>query len=231
MEIIFHYGDPYRQYFGDDYFIEQPRSFIFGQISQYIEIEPTGKSGIIGARFLPDGAVPFLPVPITELENKAVSLADLFGEAGKQLEVDVITAENTNERIQLIEAFLLSHLEEPAVIDRITKNCVNIIFQAGGQLDMSSLAQQAQVNRRNMERRFTATIGMSPKQLSRIVRLQATIRMLEQQQFTSLTSLAYENGYYDQAHFIKDFKEFTGISPRSFFARNLELATLFASAE
>ena len=82
-----------------------------------------------------------------------------------------------------------------------------------------------------MERKFMMVIGMSPKQLSRVVRLQATLKMLEQKQFTSLTSLAYENGYYDQAHFIKDFKEFTGHSPKSFYADNLKLSTLFIAAE
>ncbi|MGZ5220708.1 MAG: helix-turn-helix domain-containing protein, partial [Chitinophagaceae bacterium] len=82
-----------------------------------------------------------------------------------------------------------------------------------------------------MERKFVSAIGLSPKQLSRVVRLQATLKMLEQQNFGSLTSLAYENGYYDQAHFIKDFKEFTGTSPKFFFSENLKLATLFASVE
>jgi AraC-like DNA-binding protein len=72
---------------------------------------------------------------------------------------------------------------------------------------------------------------MSPKQLSRVVRLQATLKMLEQNKFSTLTSLAHENGYYDQAHFIKDFKEFTGMSPKSFFSGNLKLAALFVSTD
>ena len=104
-------------------------------------------------------------------------------------------------------------------------------MQSHGQTDMDELAGMVSVNRRNIERRFATSIGMSPKQLSRAVRLQATLRMLEQKNFTSLTSLAYENGYYDQAHFIKDFKEFTGIKPKSFYARNLRLAALFSSEE
>ncbi len=126
---------------------------------------------------------------------------------------------------------MLTHLAEPRAIDVITKACVEVIVQSQGQLDVVELADKMNVNRRNIERRFTSVIGMSPKQLSRVIRLQATLKMLEQKKFTSLTSLAYENGYYDQAHFIKDFKEFTGISPKSFYAENLKLATLFASAE
>ena len=93
------------------------------------------------------------------------------------------------------------------------------------------LADKMNINRRNMERRFTSAVGLSPKQLSRVARLQATVKMLDEKQYNSLTSLAYENGYYDQAHFIKDFKEFTGLSPKSFFSENLKLTTLFATEE
>ena len=82
-----------------------------------------------------------------------------------------------------------------------------------------------------MERKFISVVGMSPKQLSRIVRMQSTLKMLEQKNFASLTSLAHENGYYDQAHFIKDFKEFTGMSPKLFFGGNMKLSALFIAAE
>ena len=104
-------------------------------------------------------------------------------------------------------------------------------MQSRGLIDVSSLSEQMNINRRSIERRFASVIGMSPKQLSRVVRLQSTIRILEQKNFTNLTALAYENGYYDQAHFIKDFKEFTGMSPKTFYAENLRLAAVFASAE
>jgi AraC-like DNA-binding protein len=55
--------------------------------------------------------------------------------------------------------------------------------------------------------------------------------MMNEKRFANLTSLAYENGYYDQAHFIKDFNEFTGVSPKEFYARHLQMSALFAGAE
>jgi AraC-like DNA-binding protein len=229
MEMIFHHGDLYRQYFDDGTSVLQPRSFIFGQITTYLEIAPTGTSGIIAARFLPEGLAPFLPVSVSALEDKAVDMRALFGDKGKTLEEGILKATNTKQRLQLIESFLLSLLEQPQTIDTITKACVEAIIGSQGQMDMTELAGQVNINRRNMERRFASVIGISPKQLSKVVRLQATLRMLEQKKFTNLTSLAYENGYYDQAHFIKDFKEFTGISPRLFYVENLKFAALFAS--
>jgi AraC-like DNA-binding protein len=231
MEMIFHYGDPYKQYFEDGSSIIQPGSFVFGQITKFIEIAPTGVSGIVSARFLPEGLMPFLPIPVVSLENRAVSIVDLFGEKGKTLEDEVTEARDNGHRIKLIEAFLLSLPVNPQIVDEIARSCVEEIFESGGQLGVIALADKTHISRRNIERRFTQAIGMSPKQLSRIVRLQATLKMLQQKQFTTLTSLAYENGYYDQAHFIKDFKEFTGISPKLFFAGNMELAGLFAVTE
>lgn len=231
MEMIFHYGDLYRQYLEDGSSRVQPRSFVFGQITQYIEIAPTGVSGIVAARFLPEGLTPFLTIPVSNLENKAVSLSELFSENGKQVEDEVVAATDNLQRIKLIETFLLSRLSDPQTIDSITKTCVEVIFASKGQLGMKEVADKTNNNRRNIERKFTAAIGLSPKQLSRAVRLQAAIKKLHEQNFTSLTSLAYENGYYDQAHFIKDFKEFTGISPKLFFAENMKFAALFASAE
>lgn len=231
MEMIFHYADGYRQYFEDGSSILQPQSFVFGQITNYIEVAPTGVTGIVAARFLPEGLTPFLDMPVTALANNAVSIGDVFGEKGILLEQAVMAAADNQQRIKLIEAFLLSLLAQPQTIDAITKACVEAIMQSQGQLDVVELADKVKVNRRNMERKFTAAIGMSPKQLSRAVRLQATLKMLEQKKFTSLTSLAYENGYYDQSHFIKDFKEFTGMSPKLFFAENFRFAALFAAAE
>lgn len=231
MEMMFHYGDGYQQFFEDGTSILQPKSFVFGQITSFIEVAPTGMTGIVSARFLPEGLTPFLDMPVSALENKAVSIKDVFGEKGTMVEKEVMAANDNQQRIKIIEAFLLSRLAEPQAIDTITKACVEVIFQSQGQLGVVELADKVKMNRRNMERKFVAAIGMSPKQLSRVARLQATLKMLEEKKFTSLTSLAYENGYYDQAHFIKDFREFTGMSPKQFFAENFRFAVLFATAE
>lgn len=231
MEMIFHYGDLYMQYFEDGSSIIQPKSFVFGQITKYIEIAPTGVSGIISARFLPEGITPFINIPVTSLENRAVDIADIFGDGGKRLEENVVNANTIDERIKLIESFLLSKLTEPTTIDAITRSCVKAIFQSRGQIGVVELADKMNINCRNMERKFASAIGISPKQLARVARLQATLKMLDQKKINNLTSLAYENGYYDQSHFIKDFKEFTGISPKSFYADNLKLSALFTTSE
>ncbi len=229
MELIFHFGNLYRQYFEDGTHIVQPRSFIFGQISRYLEIEPTGTTGIIAARFMPDGLFAFLPIDARLLENKATDIRELFGSKGEKLEVEVMSAGSDQQRLDIIEKFLLAELTTPQNISTITKSCVGTIIQSCGQMEVSALAAKMKLNRRSLERQFSRVIGLSPKQLSKAVRLQATLKSLSQNKTHSLTSLAYEHGYFDQSHFIKEFKEFTGISPRVFYANNFQLASFFAN--
>jgi AraC-like DNA-binding protein len=143
----------------------------------------------------------------------------------------VLNATNNDDRIRQIETFLLSKLTEQNTIDAITKSCVDIILQSQGQIGITTLAGKMNIHRRNMERKFTSVIGISPKQLAKVARLQATLKMLGQKKFTNLTEIAYENGYFDQAHFIKDFKEFTGINPKSFFTEGLTLSGFLVGAE
>lgn len=231
MEMIFQYGDRYRQFMDDGSSIVQPRCFVFGQISTPLEIEPTGAIGMIAARFHPDGFAPFLTLPVSEMKNRAVGLVELFGKKGKALEEEVLDAATNEERIVIIERFLLNELHTPANIDRLAKLSVDLLLQSKGQVSVDEIAGQLNSNRRQLERRFSSAIGLSPKQLSKIIRLQATLKMMEQKQFTSLTALAYESGYFDQAHFIKDFKEFTGSSPRQFYADNLKMSALFIGTD
>lgn len=231
MEMIFHYGDLYKQYIRDGSYIIQPKCFVFGQISHPLDIEPTGETGIFATRFHPGGFNPFSKIPVADMENRAIPLQELFGNEGHQLEKQILNALTTEDRVKIIEPFLINRLLTPKFIDSITKLSVEIILQLNGQLTVDELSGQLNIHRRQLERKFSSAIGLSPKQLSKIIRLQATLKMLANDQFTSLTSVAYDGNYYDQAHFIKDFKEFTGLSPKKFYADNLKMSLLFSDTE
>lgn len=227
MEMIFHYGDLYRQYVGNSESTIQPQCFVIGQLTRPLEIEPTGETGIFSVRFFPNGFLPFATIPIKEMENTTASLEKLFGKDGLEIEQKILKANSTSKRIKMIETFLLNQLIENETVDSIVKSVVETILTANGQLSVNELSMLTNVNRRQLVRKFSSTIGLSPKQLSKTIRLQATLKMLLNNQFTSLTALAYENEYYDQAHFIKDFKEFTGSTPKEFYGTNLKMSSLF----
>lgn len=227
IEMIFHYGAVYKQYIENGKSIIQPRCFVIGQLTRPLVIEPTGETGIFSIRFHPNGFLPFSTVPIKETENTAVSLEKLFGKDGLEIEKEILNANSTFDRIKLIETFLFNRLTDTENIDRIVKSTVETILTANGQLSVNELSEQLNINRRQLVRKFSSAIGLSPKQLSKTIRLQATLKMLLNKKFTSLTALAYENEYYDQAHFIKDFKELTGYTPKEFYGNHLKMSSLF----
>ncbi|GHM98958.1 hypothetical protein WSM22_04480 [Cytophagales bacterium WSM2-2] len=231
MELIIHYGDPYLQFLEDGSQIIQPRSFVFGQITSPLVIAPTGASGIVAARFLPEGFAPFSTMPAGEMHNRAVPLQELYGKDGLLLEKTVLASSLIEERIEIISNFLSQRLETTSGCDALAKETFNLLMHSKGQISVDSLVTRLQTSRRQLERKLSSTIGLSPKQLSRIVRLQSVLKLMEKKQYSSLTELALEGGYFDQAHFIKDFKEFTGVSPKQFYADNMKMSALFISEE
>lgn len=227
MEMIFHYGDLYRQYLENGNSIIQPRCFVIGQLTRPLEIEPTGKTGIFSVRFHPGGFLPFATLSLKELENTAVALEKIFSKEGLEIENAILSAFSHSERILLIEKFLLNRLADTETVDRVIKSTVETMLTANGQLSIEELSQQINTNRRQLERKFSSAIGLSPKQLSKVIRLQATLKMLLNRELNSLATLAYEGEYYDQAHFIKDFKEFTGKTPKEFYRNSMKMSALF----
>lgn len=227
IELMFHYGDLFREYKGGDNPQLQPRSFIYGQVEKFIEIEATGKIGILGVRFHPNGLKPFVKVDVNDLTGKTVAVEDLWGKDGEILEDRMLNARTNEDRIALFQVFLLRKLSEFPETDPIVERCVDSILKSDGNIPINDLANQLNIGRRHLERKFISNVGISPKLLSRITRFNNTLKLIEHKQFTSLTMVAYEGGFYDQAHFIRDFKVFTGLNPKQYFSQDLDMAKHF----
>ena len=227
MKLIFHYGDLYWHHPENGNRFLQPRCFLIGQLTRPYIVEPDGDTGTFVVRFHPNGFIPFTTIPIKELENKPISLNKLFGKEGDELEQGIINANSTVDRIKIAENFLLARLIDSKTIDNIIKTTVDTILETKGQISVTELSQRNQIHRRQLVRKFSKIIGLSPKQLSKTIRLQSTLKSLLNQKKSRLTDLAYDNEYYDQSHFIKDFKEFTGLSPKEFYGDDLRMSMIF----
>ena len=230
MKLIFHYGDTYKHHPKSGESIILPKCFLIGQLTQPYVVEPLGVTGTFVVRFQPNGFLPFATLPIKEMENTAIPLDELFGKDGEVIGEKVLNANSTSERIELIETFLFNRLADKKNIDNIVKLTVETILITNGQFSVYELSKQNNISRRQLTRKFSSTIGLSPKQLSKTIRLQATLKTLLTSKVASLTDLAYENEYFDQAHFIKDFKEFTGLTPKEFYGDNLKMSLIFDRA-
>lgn len=231
MKLIFHYGDTYKHHSNDKESIILPRCFLIGQLTKPYVVEPLGVTGSFVVRFQPNGFFPFANISIKEIQNTAVPLNKLFGKDGDKIGEQILNANSSSERITFIETFLLERLVEKNTIDNIVKSTVETIIEANGQFSVNELSEQNNINRRQLTRKFSSTIGLSPKQLSKTIRIQNTLKTLLTKDIKSLTDLAYENEYFDQAHFIKDFKEFTGLTPKEFYGNDLKMSLIFDSKD
>lgn len=229
IEMIFILGDDIKRYTSEDEFIIQPRAMILGQTIEPFYIEPTGYVNSFAIRFYPYGFANFATTSIKNLANKETPIELIFGEKpANELEQKIIHATDTKKRIEIIENFLLDKFNDKATIDSLVKSTIDTILLTRGSKSINAILKEDLSKRRQLERKFLKQIGISPKQLGKVIRLQAALKMLLNQQTENLTKIAYESEYYDQAHFIKDFKEFTGTKPKEFLDDDkMALSSLF----
>jgi len=229
MELIFILGDDIKRFTSENEFIIQPRAIVVGQITEPFIIQPIGYVNCFATRFYPYGIVNFIKTPLKNLENKETPITQLFGKSiANSLEQKIIQAANTQKRIEIIETFLLNKLNETATIDNIVKSTVDALLASSGNSPIKSILKEDLSKRRQLERKFINQIGISPKQLGKVLRIDTALKLMLKQKTDSFTEIAYEIGYYDQNHFIKDFKEFTGITPKEFLSdEQMMLSSLF----
>jgi AraC-like DNA-binding protein len=232
IELFFILGDDVRRFVSENEFVIQPRSMVLGQITEPYYIQPTGQVNCFAVRFYPYGFANFVQTPIVRLANTETPIELLFGdEAAASISKQIINAANTPQRIELIEAFLLERINDSATRNRIVESTIEALLLANGSTAINMIVKNDLSKRRKLERLFTRQIGISPKQLGKVIRLQAVLKILLSRQSGDLIQIAYDHDYYDQAHFIKDFKELTGTSPGRLLTDDaLVLSTLLYSA-
>jgi AraC-like DNA-binding protein len=161
------------------------------------------------------GAAAFFKEPLHELGSISVSLDHLIHRSKvNAIEEELAAASNHNQRILIIERFLLSELKK-AEPDHLVHEAIQHIKLMKGDIKIKDLLTRLPISRDPFEKRFRKITGTSPKHFAAIVRLKSLIENYKDN--SSLTRAAYSAGYYDQAHFIKDFRSFTGQTPLDFF--------------
>lgn len=217
IEMAFILGDDIKRYTSETAFILQPRAMVLGQTMEPFYIEPTGFVDTFAVSFFPDGFAPFVTLPIKDLVNKETPIAQLFAEQeAVQLEQQIIAAGATAERIEIVNHFLLKKLKKQSMVNSIVQSTIETLLSTKGSSPISTILKQNPSKRRQLERKFAKQTGLSPKQLGKLIRLQSALKIMLNAPEENLTQIAHESAYYDQAHFSKDFKEFTGVSPKDF---------------
>lgn len=194
---------------------ELPRSVITGLRNSSRQIRYAKQSAALLVVFREGGAGAIVREPVHELFGLHIPAEYLFSRSKlDETEEQLAKALNDRQRITVVEQFLLSQLNKPEP-DRLIRHSIQKIKSVNGIIKIKDLVADLPLSRDPFEKRFRKIAGTSPKQFSGIVRLRHVIENHSHDK--ALTETAYSAGYYDQAHFIKDFKSFTGQTPTAFF--------------
>lgn len=171
-------------------------------------------TGTILVYFTEVGLSCFTSTPANELFNQSISLENIFDKNKvSETEEKLTFAKTDKERIHIIERFLLSQLKDIQK-DKLIIEAVHLIYQSKGTIQIKELNKKFFISQSPFEKRFRKLVGTSPKKFASIVRFNSVLDNLKNTK--SLTEICYENHFFDQAHFIKNFKQFTGDTPENF---------------
>ncbi len=223
--IVFNYSDPY--YLETKKFGKQPvpQQFISGQSIYSYNLYLEGKIGLCGIVFKPAALATIFNLPMYEYVEERVDLYKIFNNAIlDKVIIQIITSVDIKGKVQLLEDFLLQqiHAKKPE-LDYIDK-AANYIIEHNGMLQVNDLLAESCMSRRTFERKFFQKVGLSPKYYARIRRIGYLCNLIAGKKKVDWAKIFYECEFYDHAHFIKDFQEFTGRSPQQYLNENTELA-------
>jgi len=195
----------------------QHSSWLYGQVNTYHDLFLAGNINWIVVVFQPYGAYYLWGVPATEWYNCFFPAHEVLGPPVKAITTALLKTTHVTERIQLLNTFLLQQLDKSLLPDQVVVQAVQQITAHEGALPVQSLLQTLSVNERTLERKFKLHTGITPKHFSGIVRLNAGAKRMQRMKTGDrLTGIAYESGYFDQAHFIREFQKYTGMAPHQY---------------
>jgi AraC-like DNA-binding protein len=225
-EIIVHLGDSFLRANADGTEERQPSTLFAGQITGPLVLKPTGRVSVLGVRLRPYGAAALLDVPQSQLTGVTVGLEAVSRRLAAALEPlrDSAGPREAVPRTQLI----LSELAKVERVDRAVRGVADAMMRSGGSASTSALVRETGLSSRHLQRRFLQQVGVPPKRLARIVRFTHALRTLETLAVSNRgTRTAVNHGYSDQAHFVRDFRAFAGVSPTAHLLRAAELNGFF----
>jgi AraC-like DNA-binding protein len=191
-------------------------SALFGQRTQYLLLDQPGNVNMIGIRLQPGTEHAFSGLPAKQLVNKHLLLADLNNVKASEKE-KLLGNERLdhNAKITIAEELVIDLLNrnKKNELHEKTDEAIKIILKNKGNLSTEELLSQAQISYKQAERYFQKHLGLSPKMYIRVHRFYNAFTQVRAAQKADWINVLHNCGYYDQSHFIKDFRFFSGRSP------------------
>lgn len=191
---------------------------VWGQIVQPLQFRVPGYSKVFGIRFHPAAASVLMREDISLFNNRVLDLTTVIGNPIAGVHAQLQDAASTDRCVQIMDAFLLKNVSvQSKAFDRIdlVQKVMNELSGKDFFDNIENVAERHGITARYLQKIFVQQTGLTPKLYAKINRFQNSLVLLGRQD-QSLTSVAYSSGYFDQSHFIREFKSFTGFSPSRF---------------
>jgi len=224
-EIIYHYGSPYRINLGDGW-QEQSPSLVAGQLRKHFFLENTGPSGIIGVKIRPTALTHLFGLSMRQFTDRVVDISSIVGLRRLLILEYLKAAHDHDERVRILNDRFKIILSATTYKKTPVDLAVELILANHGMIPVSSLTKSIAIGERQLENLFRKYIGLSPKFFMRIIRFNYIFKLV-QGNHQSWSSLAYEASFFDQSHFIRNFRDFTGENPSDYSFDEKNIANFF----
>ena len=198
-------------------------SEIVGMMTAFVNISRHESMIMFGIRFKPAGLTAFTRMPLNSITDSSieVSLAEtMLGDIYKSLP----EKKSVEEIIDYLNNFFLGKLSAIYSFDHHVMHAVSLISSTNGIISLTELSDKVCLSQRHLERKFKLAVGTTPKTFAQLTRFKQALHNLRYHPGKDLLTIAVECGYYDHAHLIKDFKNFTGDTPACFRRQKIEKA-------
>ncbi|OJJ22457.1 hypothetical protein BKI52_07185 [marine bacterium AO1-C] len=192
------------------------KAWVSGMHSGYISIDSGYNASMVIIRFLPQGAYPFLHFPVAEVNDLVIEADLLFAQDVARLREKLLSTEQMAKKFTAIYQWLHQRFNAALLPNQAVQYVLSQIHQNPTLEALQNITESIGYSQKHLIHLFKKYVGFRPKQYQQITRFNLALRQIEQGQFSQLTSLGYDCGYYDQAHFVKEFKKFAGFSPKRF---------------
>lgn len=188
------------------------RSIVSSRMSRPTDVQMRKGAGCMAVCFNPGMAYPFFRLPMHLLSDTTIAFSDVTDNLAYEIEEQLALATSNELRSTLIQNILWKKLLA-CDYDKKVYACLEQAEFSRGLLAASSLASGSGLSERHLSRKFQDWVGLSPKEYLQILRFKYSLNYLKMYPAISLTEVAYKSGYYDQAHFNRDYKTYTGHTP------------------
>jgi AraC-like DNA-binding protein len=199
-----------------------PGSIIVGAQSNYFVIDTDEQTSVAGVHFKPGGAFPFFKLPAGELRDEHVALDTLWGSGAADLREQLLAAKTPQEKFRILEHFLMMQAAKPLQRHDAVAYALGQFLNGPSVPSVGSVTDQIGLSARRFIQLFSDEVGLTPKLFCRVRRFQRVLRRVAKGQQIDWVGVALSCGYFDQAHFVHDFRAFSGLNPTTYLSQRTD---------